>query len=91
VTRGKKLPPEQVERRRQTARKLGLRPPQRPGGRPWTKKELRLLGTLPDAELAERFGRTENAVRVMRTRRASPVPAIGGADTGWGMTRQTER
>jgi hypothetical protein len=52
-----------------------LRPlPQRPGGRPWTRKELKLLGTLPDAELAARIGRTKNAVRVMRVRRGLPNP-----------------
>ena len=68
VTRGKQLPPEQVERRREAARRLGLRPTGRWAGREWTKKQLRLLGALPDAELAERIGRTENAVRVMRTR-----------------------
>ncbi len=67
--KGKRLPPAAVERRRRTAKELGLRPSQRPGGRPWTGEELHLLGTLPDAELAARFGRTETAVRVMRLRR----------------------
>src|SRR5262249_44827146 len=67
--RGKRLPPEQVERRRQTARELGLRPPQRPGGRPWTEDALAQLGTVPDGELAARIGRTATAVRVIRTRR----------------------
>ena len=71
--KGKRLPPEQVERRRQTAKELGLRPVQRPGGRPWTAKELRLLGTMPDDELAARIGRTERAVRVMRLRHGIPV------------------
>ena len=70
--KGKRLPPEAVERRRRTAAELGLRPLQPPGDRPWTKKELGLLGTLPDAELAARFGRTEKAVRVMRLRRGFP-------------------
>jgi hypothetical protein len=61
--------PEEIERRRRTAKELGLRPPPHPGGRPWTKKELRLLGTMPDDELAERIRRTAGAVRTMRTRR----------------------
>jgi hypothetical protein len=69
--RGKRLPPEQVERRRQTAKALGLRPVQRPGGRPWTAEELAELGTVPDGELAARIGRTETAVRVMRMRQAN--------------------
>jgi hypothetical protein len=62
--------PEEIERRRRTAKELGLRPnPPHIGGRPWTVKELRLLGTMPDDELAERIGRTAGAVRVMRTHR----------------------
>jgi hypothetical protein len=73
--RGKELPSEQVERRRRTALELGLRPlPQRPGGRPWTRQELKLLGKMPDAELAAQIGRTENAVRVMRVRLGLPNP-----------------
>ena len=73
--RGEKLPSDQVERRRRTALELGLQPlPQRPGGRPWTRQELKLLGKMPDAELAARIGRTKNAVRVMRVRRGLPNP-----------------
>lgn len=60
--KGKRLPQEAVERRRRTARELGLRPPLHPGERPWTKRELRLLGTMPDADLAARIGRTETEV-----------------------------
>src|SRR5262249_39996674 len=67
--KGKKLPPDQVERRRKTARQLGFRPTGRWKGREWTREQLRLLGKIPDAELAERFGRTVNAVRVQRTKR----------------------
>jgi hypothetical protein len=67
--RRKRLPPEQVERRRRTAKELGLRP--RPGyiGGPWTEAELALLGTIPGDELAAQIGRTARAVRIMRTRR----------------------
>jgi hypothetical protein len=72
--RGRKLPAEQVERRRR-AWKLGGRPvPLRPGGnRPWTAKELALLGSAPDAEVATRIRRTVNAVRVMRKRLGRPT------------------
>jgi hypothetical protein len=73
--KGKRLSPEQVEQRRRTAKELGLRPrPQYINGRPWTEEELDLLGTLPDAELAARFGRTVGAVRIMRNRRGIPSP-----------------
>jgi hypothetical protein len=68
--RGKPLPLQQVERIRATAKALGRGPtPPHIGGRPWTAKELAQLGTVPDAELAAQIGRTEMAVRVMRTRR----------------------
>jgi len=69
---GRKLPPEQIERRR-TAWKLGGRPvPLRSGGnRQWTAKELALLGSAPDAEIATRIGRTVTAV--MRTRLGRPT------------------
>jgi hypothetical protein len=35
----------------------------------WTRAELRLLGKLPDADLAKKIGRAESAVRVMRGKR----------------------
>lgn len=38
----------------------------------WTKKELRLLGSMPDEELATRIGRSKTAVRVMRNKRRIP-------------------
>jgi hypothetical protein len=63
--RGKKLPADQVERRRQTALALDLVQYLRawdPGGH-WTAEEVALLGTLPDAEVAARIGRKETAVR----------------------------
>jgi hypothetical protein len=66
--RGRPLPPEQVERRRQTALALdlGRNLIRCPNGRPWTAEELAALGTAPDAELAQRFGRIEAAIRVRR-------------------------
>src|SRR5262249_12918398 len=73
--RGKSLPPEQVERRRRTALELGLRPPPGSGMQVWTAKELALLGTVPDGELAARIGRTEKAVTVKRLKRGIPTLA----------------
>jgi hypothetical protein len=72
--KGTRRPADQVEQMRQTRKRLGLRPPPHPGGRPWTEAELALLGTLPDAELATQLGRTERAVVVMRLRRGIPSP-----------------
>jgi hypothetical protein len=68
-SRGKKLPADQVERRRQSAKTLDLGRYLQPGhhGPWWTAKQLALLGELPDAEVAARIGRTPNAVRIMRT------------------------
>jgi hypothetical protein len=51
-----------------------------PGGRPWTRKEGVLLGTMPDGELAARIGRTAEAVRVMRTRLGIATTLDHGAD-----------
>jgi hypothetical protein len=70
--RGKKLPPEQVERRRRTALELGLRPPAEVL---WTAEELALLGTMPDEDVAARIGRTATGVRVKRSRCGIPNPA----------------
>jgi hypothetical protein len=73
--RGKRLPAEQVERRRQMALalNLGRNLPAGYHGPWWTAKELALLGTMPDGELAARIGRTLGAVRVMRTRLGIPT------------------
>jgi hypothetical protein len=72
AVRGKPMPPDQVEERRRIAIALNLGKNleryRRPNGRPWTAEELAALGTAPDAELAQRFGRTEAAVRVQRDR-----------------------
>jgi len=59
------------QERREQALALDLGRHLQPGyhGPRWTRAQLDLLGTLPDAEVAEQLGRTENAVRVMRTRR----------------------
>jgi hypothetical protein len=66
--RGKRLTPEQVERRRRTARELSLGRYLRPGyhGPWWTKAEVALLGRVPDEEVARRTGRSTDAVRQKR-------------------------
>ena len=80
ATRGKPLPPEQVEQRRRTAIELNLGQYLQPcpcpnGSRPWTEDELPLLGTMTDHALALRLSRSVNAVRIMRLRRGvAPHP-----------------
>ena len=77
--RGKRLPLQQVEPRRRTARDLNLGRHLDPGhGAGWTKAELRLLGKLPNAEVAARTGRGENAVRVKQKKRGIPNPSGHG-------------
>jgi hypothetical protein len=76
-TGGKKLPPDQVERRRQTALELNLGQYLQPGAPPeklWTAKELALLGTLPDDKVARRTKRTPSAVRQKREELSIPNP-----------------
>jgi hypothetical protein len=57
----------ELDARAARSKRLGLRPPQRPGGRPWTPKELKLLGTADDEVIGKRIGRTTEAVRCKRT------------------------
>jgi hypothetical protein len=59
---------EERERKRQTAIRLGLKPPGAcPNGRPWTAREVALLGKIKDdRELATIIGRTVRAVRRKR-------------------------
>ena len=54
--------------RRRRARELNLGQYLKPGthGPWWSAEELALLAALSDAEVAERTGRTENAVRLRR-------------------------
>jgi len=71
VLRGQELTPEQVERRRRTAREKNLGRHLVGGyhGPRWTAEQLALLGTMPDEEVAAQTGRSIAAVRLMRTRR----------------------
>jgi hypothetical protein len=73
--RGKKLPPEAVERRRRTALAMSLGRNLQLGfhGRWWALEELALLGTMPDEDVAARIARTRDAVRIMRTRLGIPT------------------
>jgi hypothetical protein len=66
--RGQPHPPEQVERQRQAARARDQgRFLEAARGRPnWSPAELRLLGKLPDAEVAARTGRSASAVKAKR-------------------------
>src|SRR5206468_5989569 len=57
TSRGRALPSEAVERRRRTAQELNLGQHLRPGAPPekcWKKKDLRLLGTMSDGDVAAR-------------------------------------
>lgn len=64
-----------LKRSRQIA---GRKVPSRaPKPRPWTEEELRLLGTMADAELADKIGRPPNAIRVKRTRLGLPSACDG--------------
>jgi hypothetical protein len=78
--RGKRLPPGQVERQRQTARKLDRRRHLAAANqeRAWPAEHLALLGTLTDAEVAARTGRGENAMRVKRCKLGIPNPSGPG-------------
>jgi hypothetical protein len=40
----------------------------------WTRKQLALLGKLPDAEAAAKIGRSVTGVRIMRQRLGIPNP-----------------
>ena len=76
VLRGVELPPEQVERRRQTAieQNLGRNLVTGYHGRRWTDEEVAMLGTMPDEEVAQRTGFKLDAVRHKRESLGIPNP-----------------
>jgi hypothetical protein len=85
--RGVELPPDAVERRRQTALEQGLGRHLQPGyhGRRWTDAEVALPGKLPDAEVARRTGRPCDSVRQKREELC-----IGNPNRGRGYWRPEE-
>lgn len=66
--RGVELPPERVEQHRRTSLELdlGRHLPKGYHGPRWMRRQVRMLGRLPDDEVARRTGRSENAVRQKR-------------------------
>ena len=70
---------QERDAKRRLAKKLRLVRHIKPGyhGPLWTAGERRLLGTLPDGEVARRTGRTIEAVRVKRTRAGVPITRHG--------------
>jgi len=67
----------ELKNKRESAIRLNLiqfakQSPIQGGHAAWTKQELVLLGTISDAEIAAKIGRTENAVRVKRTKLGIP-------------------
>jgi len=75
VLREHGLTDEQCDRMSRTAKALNLIrfARRKPAVPPWTRRELRLLGKLPDEEVAAKIGRTARAVRIMRTRLGIPT------------------
>jgi hypothetical protein len=72
MLRGKKLDQAACEQRRRRSVELNLAAYLPVGSKlnpAWTAEQLALLGTMPDADVAARIGRTVEAVRAQRTRR----------------------
>ena len=65
---------EELDERAERSKRLGLRPTGRWAGtgHEWTAKEVKLLGTLPDAEVVANTGRTYHAVRRKRAKLGIP-------------------
>ena len=64
----------ELDARAERSKRLGLRPPSRWKGTDgeWKPAEVKLLGTLPDAEVAAETGRTADAVRSKRSKLGIP-------------------
>jgi hypothetical protein len=71
---------EEREVKREINQRLGLTRNLRPSYHDpsWMAEERKLLGEMPDAEVARRIGRTVDAVRIERERRGIPNPVLWG-------------
>ena len=76
ASRARGVTDEECDRRSETASRMKLGQYLTPGGgRPlWSQAELRLLGAMPDDEVAGRIGKTVEAVRLQRCRRGISNP-----------------
>jgi hypothetical protein len=76
AVKGLDWPEEECDARSRRAIELGLGRHLMTGyhGPLWTPEDVALLGTLPDAEVATRTGRTPSAVRQKREERSIPNP-----------------
>ena len=70
------LTEEEADEHRQRAKRLNLAQYLRRhvGPHNWSADQIRLLGTLPDDELAKKIGKTHNAVRIKREKLGIPNP-----------------
>ena len=73
ASRERGLTPEEIEQRRERELRHNLRRHLRPGGgRPqWAPSQLQMLGTMPDDEVADRIGKTVEAVHLKRQKHCS--------------------
>ena len=74
-TGGKRLPRAFVKRREAARRAKGYVAPDRWAKNGWKSAQLVLLGTIADAAVAGRIGRTAEAVRIKRPRLGIPIAA----------------
>jgi hypothetical protein len=81
---------EEREERRRRAHALGLGKNLTPGyhGPRWTKKQIKMLGARPDAEVALLTGRTESAVR--QKREELEIPQFRAAGDPWHWTPEED-
>lgn len=74
---GRQRSPEHRRKISETLRRIGHRPPWLNPA--WSAEEDELLGTMPDAEVAARTGRTVSAVGMRRRKLRIPSPSDKGA------------